>query len=126
MHRVFLVVLLVAAAGCSATAPPPILEMSDSGSTLELEVGDTFIVTLTGNPSTGFAWLVEDYDDTVVLMTDEGYTDNAANDRVGAGGEFAFEFEATRPGEADLELHYRRSWEDAPAERVFTLHLVIG
>ena len=125
MHRALLVGLLVAATGCSATATPSILEMDDSGSTLELEVGDTFVVNLHGNPSTGFAWLIEDYNETMVFMTDEGYTENSSS-RVGAGGEFTFEFEATRAGETDIELRYRRSWEDKPAERTFTLHLVIG
>lgn len=120
-----LIALLVILSACSASATPPILDMAASGSTLELEVGDTFIITLNGNPTTGFAWLVEPYDESMVSMEDEVYTENPSG-RVGAGGEFAFEFEATATGETDIELQYRRSWEDEPAERVFTVHLVIG
>ncbi len=120
-----LAVVVLVLTACSAAATPPVLEMDDSGSRLELEVGDRFVVNLHGNPTTGFAWLVEDYDETMVFMTDGGYTENTSS-RVGAGGRFTFEFEATRAGATDIELQYRRSWEDKPAERVFTLHLDIG
>lgn len=123
--RVALLVLLIVASACSSSPTTPVLDMDDSGSTLEVEVGDTFTVNLHGNPSTGFTWLVEDYDETMVFMADQSYTENSSS-RVGAGGEFTFEFEATRVGATDLELRYRRSWEEKPAERVFTLHLVIG
>lgn len=125
MRRALLVLMLVVATGCSASPSSPVLEMEDSGSTVELEVGDTFVVNLHGNPSTGFAWLVEDYDETMIFMSDSTYTENSSS-RVGAGGVFRFEFEATRSGTVEVELRYRRSWDDTPAERIFTISVVVG
>ena len=125
MQRVLLVILLLTSVACSWSASQRVLEMDDSGSTIELEVGDTVTVRLHGNPTTGFVWLIEDYDETMIVMTDQTYTETSGG-RVGAAGMFEFEFEATRSGETDIELQYRRSWEEKPAERVFTVRLVIG
>lgn len=119
------VTLMLAFTACAGSVDPPILEMSDSGSTIELAVGESFLVDLAGNPSTGFAWLIEDLDETMIVLKDQEFGEQA-NGAVGAGGRFVFEFEATGAGETDIELRYRRSWEEEPAERVFNLHVVIG
>ena len=125
MLRVLLVILVVAIVACSSSPSQQVVDMNDSGSTIELAVGDSVVIRLHGNPTTGFVWLVEDYDETMIFMVDQSYTETAGGG-VGAAGLFEFEFEATRSGDADVEFQYRRSWEEKPAERVFTLRLLIG
>ena len=77
-------------------------------------MGQSVVVTLAGNPSTGYRWEREGSHAGLELLR-EGYH-GPARGPVGSGGVFRFELRATRAGTSTLRLRY------APdAERV-TIH----
>ena len=103
------------------------LTVDDSGGSITLSPGDTFTVTLVGNPTTGYSWEATAFDDTVLEMIGEpGYAPDS-DLVVGSGGVYTFTFEATAVGEADLSLVYHRAWEDdvEPIE-TFTVHVTVS
>lgn len=102
------------------------LGAQDNGRTLELSNGDTLIVGLEGNPTTGFSWEVEAVDDAV--LAPQGDADYTASETglVGSGGIFAFTFKAARKGQTQLQLVYHRSWEETAPADTFDVKVVVN
>ena len=116
-----LIALAVTACGGDGTKR---LTIDDNESGIEISTGDTFEVILQGNPTTGFSWIVESGDASIVEVTGEPAYE-PESDLVGAGGEFTFVFEGKSPGTTTLELAYRRSFETAPPEQTFTVTVTV-
>jgi inhibitor of cysteine peptidase len=97
-----------------------VLTKADSGRTVSVAVGATFQVQLAGNPTTGYQWVAAKLvGDAVKPLGPPAYeTRPHAEGMVGVGGTYTFRFHAVKPGEADITLHYLRSWEKGktPAE----------
>ncbi len=97
-----------------------------AGGSVELEVGDTLVVELAGNPTTGYNWQVEEINPLVLEQVGEVEfkSDNAM--LVGSGGVVRLTFRAMEAGNSPLALVYLRSWEEGvePLE-VFSLDVVI-
>ena len=86
------------------------LTEADAGRTIELRTGDRLSISLGGNPTTGYSWELAAVDKQVLApLSKPGYA--ASSQAVGAGGVFAFEFEAIAVGHTALRLIYRRPWE---------------
>ena len=84
------------------------------GSGVGLNVGDTLILILNGNPSTGYTWDVGFYVHPVIEPAGEPEYQSDSN-LVGAGGTYTFHFLATGEGEAKLAMIYHRPFDkDAP------------
>ena len=84
------------------------------GTGVGLNVGDTLILILNGNPSTGYTWDVAFYVHPVIEPTGEPEYQSDSN-LVGAGGTYTFHFLATGEGEAKLAMIYHRPFDkDAP------------
>ncbi len=123
-NKFYLVVLF----SCSAAlllslckpAPRPIrIDETFSGGSLELTGGDTLIVTLKSNPSTGYLWKVVTMDTSLMQNLEHVYIPKKVRRGiVGSGGTDVFLFEARRAGNTSLKLIYHRPWEKetAPAE----------
>jgi len=80
------------------------------GKSVSLKVGDTFKVRLLGNPTTGYNWVISDYDSSVVSQIgDVDY--HADSSLVGSGGTYTYQFKALGPGATILTYNYLRSWE---------------
>jgi inhibitor of cysteine peptidase len=135
-------VLLVTGCGNGAdaeTAPKPtpggdleavVLDGEDNGDSVALSPGQTLVVSLASNPTTGYSWEVAECDEAVVKQVGEvEYAQAAAKDEqlVGAGGTETFRFEATGSGQTTLTLVYQRPWEQGvePLE-VFSVEVVVG
>lgn len=103
-------VILLVACGSSATG----LSEEDAGRTVELRAGDSLEVTLVGNPTTGYMWEVGSVDAAVLTQVGEPEF-KADSDLIGAPGTITLRFEAVAPGETDLQLVYRRPWEEGVA-----------
>lgn len=91
-----------------------LVEKKDSGSRVELEKGQTLVVTLESNPSTGYSWEVAEGAGTVLQQKGEAdFKSSSAGDQqlVGAGGTETLRFEAAGAGETTLKLVYYRPWE---------------
>ena len=137
---VVLAALVTATAGCSdgaqpePTPEPPAageavrLTGADSGASIALDVGDTLVITLVSNPSTGFAWTVVDPVPASLAALGEPVfvPPEGDEDLVGAAGVEEFSFEAVASGTGSLALAYVRSWEEgAPPEETFEVEVIV-
>ena len=105
---------------------PVILTEENNGETITLQVGQEIHISLSGNPTTGYMWEVQEVDEAVLHMAAEPDYD-ASSDALGSGGAFDFLFTATAPGETELTLIYYRSFEkDVPPKRTFSVNVVIA
>ncbi|MCX7047938.1 MAG: protease inhibitor I42 family protein [Candidatus Sumerlaeota bacterium] len=116
----------------SALKPAQELDLSASGQTVTLEVGQQLRVRLKGNPTTGYSWSDPKIEGAAVESAGkpEYVTDNAkrpdAQRLVGAGGEFVFTFSAKKEGTSKITLEYRRPWEkETPPIKTFTCTVVV-
>lgn len=109
---------LVAVSCGGDDAGPVVLDLSDSGSAITLQVGDTFEVVLDSNPTTGYGWVVSEQPDGVTVRSDDYSPPDTS--LVGAGGVEVFVFDAVAAGSGTLRLDYVRSFDDpaVPADTV--------
>jgi len=135
MRRVLWVVfgfILVASvavgAGAACTGGSNNLNVDDSysGKQVELAVGQSLVVTLDSNASTGYSWsLAQNSDDSVLNETGNKYLAPQTT-LVGAGGKEEWTFKALKKGTSSISMVYRRSWEkDTPPAKTFDLTVVV-
>ena len=114
---VVITILAIAAVGgvaCTASADnsgPSTVNVSESGKQIELAPGDSLIVTLDSNPSTGFAWSISGITDEAVIDDVSNEFKGADTGMMGAGGQEVWTFEAVDKGTSTIEMQYSRSWE---------------
>lgn len=80
----------------AARSSRPTLTSEDNGARIELNRGEEFELVLSGNPSTGYAWRVEEVSPVLVLIGEPDF--QPGSDLVGAPGEYRFRFAAREPG----------------------------
>ena len=119
--------LVLIAAGCglmgkSEPPPPPPVTVSpaQSGTSVELASGQSLLVRLPSNPSTGYRWVYVEPKDAV-LRVDGPSTFEAAQSAgniAGAGGTEIWKLAPLKAGQQQLRFEYRRPWEQdgAPAQ----------
>jgi len=115
-----LVVIVVLAAGLSVAFTTQPWDASGSGSSstavytagqaISVDKGDTFVVALDSNPTTGYQWQAED--NAKVEQKKSRYVAGGSN-LVGSGGTQLITFEATKRGSTTLKLDYARSFESS-------------
>ncbi|MBN1484241.1 MAG: protease inhibitor I42 family protein [Chloroflexia bacterium] len=125
---VVLLAVSLLAAGCGS-AQEVRVGAGDNGELVELEVGQTLVVTLASNPSTGYSWQVVKAGASVLEQQGEAeYESSDTRDPPppGSGGTETFRFEAKSAGQAELELVYHRPWEeDVEPLETFTLQVKV-
>lgn len=85
------------------------LVRENDGQTIELHRGDTLVIKLADNPTTGFRWAIDSFEPTVMARVDEDYSSSSA--AIGGGGLRRFAFRAVTSGTSVIELKLWRSWE---------------
>ncbi len=96
------------------------LSESDSGKTVEINVGDKLEIILDGNPTTGFIWEVSSLDSKFLGQGEEKFAPSSNN--MGSGGLEIKSFQAVAPGTSQLSLIYHRPFEpNNPPLRSFTI-----
>ena len=123
---------LVALAACftvSCRSPQQIfLTDSDSGKTLDLCVGDTIVVALTTNGTTGFDWYPRHGAGDVQILAEKGERyesdpdpDGTRRFRPVAGreGTHYFAYRVIGPGVCGIAMEYKRSWEKKDPSKLF-------
>jgi len=119
-------VMLVLAAGCGSADQVELTE-ADDGRQIEMEEGQTLVVTLASNPSTGYRWERAPSEAGVLQQSgDAEFKQGNVKGLVGASGHETLRFKATRTGTTKLELVYHRPWEqEAKPEGVFSVTVVV-
>lgn len=111
----------LALAGCGPGNTIGVTE-DDAGVTKVAHVGDRVVVSLAGNPSTGFTWTRtapadEDLAASLLEPIREGeWTFPAGGHLPGEPGICRFEYAVVGTGTVTLSYEYARSWEDEPIE----------
>lgn len=109
------------------------LTMANNSTVVQLREGNELVVTLRGNPSTGFTWSrIDSSEQPAVLVTvlqPSGsafvYTPETSG-LMGAPGNFTFLFQAVQVGCARLKLGYARGWETSiPPSILFVAEVIV-
>ncbi len=100
---------------------------SAAGDTISLAVGASTIVTLEANPSTGYAWRVDEAQSGDCAVAEfAGYRDKPDSaGRIGAPRLADFAITGAKPGECAIVLVYDRSWESKPPARTHTIAVTV-
>ena len=116
--------LLTALSACGASNEVK-LDAGDAGSQVELKAGQTLVISLEGNPTTGYTWEVAELDEQVLRQIGQAEF-KPESDAIGAGGVQTLRFETVNSGQTTLKLVYRRPREEdvEPAE-TFSVHVVV-
>jgi inhibitor of cysteine peptidase len=129
---VALAVCVAAVVGC-AQAPkeapvggPVRVDATADHTTVRLTKGQALIVSLEGNPTTGFDWKVTETPPAQLAVAADSFESSATTGVVGAGGTRVLTYTAAAAGTGVLDLEYVRAWEKGvPAERTFRLTVVV-
>jgi len=109
-------------------SPPEQLPIAtaDNGTKVNAFVGQELVITLEGNPSTGYTWETKDLDTTMFQQVGDATFTSSNPNLVGAGGTQTLTIKALKAGTATLTLVYHRPWETgvAPAN-TFSVVLMI-
>jgi inhibitor of cysteine peptidase len=111
---VLIIAVVVGVTGASAGgAEAMAADASDSGSRVEMAVGDTLTVTLESNPTTGFVWTLADPEGMLEVVSNEYVMDPTGFDPPppGLGGVEVWTFKALRTGETTISMEYSRPWD---------------
>jgi len=129
---------LVSLSGCSQNPQSVSVDVScddfSKSSTKHIEKkevkvtpGNTVVVTLCSNPTTGFKWELGKITDKDVLENvDNKYISPEETGLVAASGKEVWTFKALKKGESTVSLEYSRSWEGGEkAEWKFSVTVVV-
>ena len=99
---------------------------ADQGKTFTLHTGDSLVIVLDSNPSTGYSWAVKTVDNPVVSLADEGVFEAVSN-QLGAPGKTTLTFKTVATGSQALTLLYQRGFEkDAQPLKTFSINVVVA
>lgn len=102
------------------------VDSSYSGKQIEISVGQSLVVTLESNVTTGYSWsLAQNSDDSVLNNTGNEYIAPQST-LVGAGGKEEWTFKGLKKGTSTISMEYSRSWETGtPPAETFDLTVVV-
>lgn len=113
-------VLLLCLSGCSSASKQvdvtiscdDFAEDNHISRQVEVNVGDSLVVTLCSNPTTGFTWTewAEISDQDILQQMAESEFVPAGGNVVGAAGQQIWTFEALKKGTVITFLEYSRPW----------------
>ena len=118
------VLSLLLLASCAAQPTTRTVTFLQSGSSIDLRVGDTLLVALDGNPTTGFDWELVGSASPALDLAERSFAPSSA--ALGAPGTVTYRFKAAAQGSTDLVMNYSRSFESVPPERTFKLTVRVG
>lgn len=86
------------------------LTAADDGRVRAAKPGDTIVVRLDENPTSGYRWSVERIDATVLAAAGDEFEPDAGG-RLGGGGTRILRFTVVGTGRGEMALRRSRSWE---------------
>ena len=119
------VVLLGTVLFLSGCLGPIVLTEADNGTVKSIKVGETLLVQLRGNPTTGFVWeRTDSLLEAVLEPLDEGVFIPDDENLVGAGGLWEFRFKALTFGSTPIDFVYWRPWEEEVVD-TFSVMIIV-
>ena len=111
--------------GCSVMNHTIKVNETQNGTTVELAHGDELVITLEGNPTTGYQWeMLPNSEGVVELQGDPEY--KSGGKLAGSGGQYKFAFKAIKAGATTVNLKYYRSFEaDVPPIQTYTINITV-
>lgn len=97
-----------------------------NGQTVTLEKGQQLVISLEGNPTTGYNWELVEFDETILRQVGEPeYKSDSM--LIGSGGVITYTLEALESGKTNVKLIYHRGWEtDVPPLEVYELFVEVN
>jgi inhibitor of cysteine peptidase len=83
----------------------------DNGKDVDLPAGDTLVIRLKSNPSTGYRWAIKGDPSPLRLVKGSTKKNGQNSHAVGAPVTQEFRLKVASAGMASLTLEYRRPWE---------------
>jgi inhibitor of cysteine peptidase len=133
----FLLVTLLAGAGCAAGSPSSpdanvdisadaFGQTNHASENVELAAGGMLTVTLGSNPTTGFSWgdTAQVADASILEQMSYELVGPEDSSVVGAGGSEVWVFKALKSGTTTVSFAYSRPWEGGEKD-VWTLDLTV-
>jgi inhibitor of cysteine peptidase len=103
--------------------PPMFLNASDNNTAINATTGEFLIVTLEGNPTTGYTWEVEELNEQVLQQVGD-IVSVPESDLMGAPSMQIATFEVVGAGNATIKMVYHRPREtDVEPVDTFTLNV---
>lgn len=122
---IFIVLFAGILAACQSTAEPIRIGEKDAGKTITMKTGDTLLVELDGNVTTGFNWILAPQNPVLLSQLDEAKV-TPESSRIGAPGKIVLSFKAVAQGQAALHLDYKRPWEkNITPTKTFEVTLIV-
>ncbi len=126
---IFIIVLIVALVMLYQPNSAPrevLLTDVDNGNEIEVKKGQSLVISLDSNPTTGYTWeLVEQPDGQILQQVGEELEFKPESDRIGAGGTQTIRFDVVGVGQTALKIVYHRPWEtDVAPERIYYIHVL--
>ena len=90
----------------------------------EAEIGDTIVVELCSNPTTGFRWEYETIGNIILKEVEHKFVDPEDEELIGAAGKEVWTFEVIDKGATEIRLAYNRTWEGGTKEEWTYLMIV--
>jgi inhibitor of cysteine peptidase len=110
----------------SPSGPNVTISEQDNGKSVQVNVGQTVVVRLPSNPTTGYQWSAQGNPAPLALVKSDYATDPQVAGRAGAGGMQTLQFAAKSSGKVELTLGYSRPWEkDVPSAKTFKVTVVV-
>ncbi|GEM_PF-724273 len=120
-YALVVLALFVVLAGGAAAARLSFGE-SDNGKTVSAFPGDTIVLSLSENPSTGYRWVMET--SGCIALVASSYTPSGTG-RIGAPGTRVWRFMVNGTGPGEISAVYRRPWmQDSGSGERFALHII--
>ena len=97
-------------------------------SVLDICVGNTFTITLSSNPATGFAWpeIAQVSDSSILKQVDHEYLSPEQTGVLGASGKDVWTFKVIKEGTAIISMINSRPGENVAEEWAFKATIKIG
>ncbi len=121
-----LILVLLAATLLTACGKGTVVSGEEmNGSKVTVTEGEELSVALNGNASTGYTWVVQEVDGSILQLNgDPDY--KADSNLVGSGGTYTYKFTALKTGTTTLKMAYLRTFEkDVAPVRTFDLNVTV-
>lgn len=117
--RLLLPLSLALLAACASQSRQNLTVEKQSECPVQLKTGQSLILILPSNPTTGYRWAIQDSAGGVLhRLSPEVYSNPEDSGLVGSAGQSTWRFQATTAGSGRLRLTYQQPWapEVAPVE----------